>query len=101
MLLYLNIYVVSCLSIETTRLRNKACRHRMLIFYVQTHNTNRLLLWVFSIREMIDVGVLKTVINVTGRIVFGTVYREINTRKQVTCKIQCNLITIEKISSIL
>ena len=100
MLSNVNIYIVRYLSIETKRLRNTPCHHHVLIFHMKTDKTEILLLWVFSTRAFIEVGVLKTVINVTGRIVFETFPRAIVKCKKVTCKIQFNLITIEKISSI-
>ena len=90
-----NVHVVCCLPIETTHLRNTTCRRHMLMLCVQTHKTKSLLLWVFSIRVFIEVSVLKTVTNVTDRIVFRIVPQVTNKHKQVICKIQCNLIMIE------
>ena len=44
----INIYFVRYLSIETTRLRNTACRHRILNLHAQRHKTDRLFMWLFS-----------------------------------------------------
>ena len=46
----------------------------------------RLFMWVLRFRAFIHVGVLKTVINITDRIVFGTMSWAINKRKQAMCK---------------
>ena len=64
--------------------RQQQQRHKQMFCGVIT--PERLFMWVFRFREFIYVGVIKTVVSVTGRTFFGTVPQATNKRKQIACK---------------